>query len=146
MSTPRHATDIDTLINLGFTHILSLTLEQPLDSNWFYLKPIQHVYIPLPNYGCPTLAEMDAVLERVRAGGTWVVHCGGGVGRAGTVVACLMTMFGLGPYDESSESNEPQMDGSTAITTLRKMRPRSLENTQQERFVSSYVSHRWKIA
>lgn len=144
MSTPRHATDIDTLISLGFTHILSLTLEEPLDPKWVYIKPIEHVYIPLPNYGIPTLAEMDAVLARVRAGGTWVVHCGGGVGRAGTILACLMTMLGPGPNE--SEANEPQMDGTMAIATLRRMRPRSLESTSQGHFVSSYVSHRWKIA
>ncbi|PWN86936.1 hypothetical protein FA10DRAFT_234876 [Acaromyces ingoldii] len=142
MSTPRHAGDISALIDMGFTHVLSLTAESPLDPAWFHLKPLRHVYVPLPNYGAPTLQEMDAILEEIGEGGAWLVHCGGGVGRAGTVLACLMTMLGR----SGVAGSEPQMDAKAAISLLRQMRPRSLESETQERFVSAFVSHRWKTA
>lgn len=140
MSTPRHAGDIGVLIDMGFTHVLTLTEESPLDPAWFRLQPLRHIYIPVRNYGTPTLEEMDAILEQVCEGGVWLVHCGGGVGRAGTVLACLMTMLG-----RSGElGSEPQMDAKTAIALLRSMRPRSLESDLQTTFVAEYVSHRWK--
>lgn len=146
MSTPRHAEDIDTLISMGFTHILTLTAEQPLNPAWFYLKPIQNVYIPLRNYGTPTIEEMDVIFDQICEGGVWLVHCGGGVGRAGTVLACLIAMFGRVRDSLDVMAKEPQMDAKSAISLLRSMRPRSLESELQEKFVSSFVSHRWKSA
>lgn len=142
MSTPRNVEDINILIDMGFSHILTLTRESPLDSAWFHLKSVRHIYVPLSNYGAPTVEEMDTIFEQFSNGGTWLVHCGGGVGRAGTVIVCLMAMFG----HSGVMSNEPQMGASTAISLLRKMRPKSLESELQEKFVSAYVSHRWKIS
>jgi atypical dual specificity phosphatase len=94
MSTPRNELDIDTLISMGFTDILSLTLETPLPKEWIHLKRIKQTFIPLKNYMGPTAAEMDIIYDKVMEGGVWLVHCGGGLGRAGTVLACLIAMFG----------------------------------------------------
>ena len=141
MSTPRKEADIDVLRDMGFTHMLSLTEETPLDEAWFSFK-LQHIFIPIRNYGAPTLQEMDNVFGRIKEGGTWVVHCGGGVGRAGTVLACLIAMFGRDASDEET----PRLDANTAISLLRQARPRSLESDVQEKFVGSWVSHRWKTA
>lgn len=171
MSTPRHARDMDTLVDMGFTHVLTLTAEEPLPAAWLHLKPLEHIFVPVRNYGSPSLGEMDAILAHVLAGGVWLVHCGGGVGRAGTVLACLVAMLGRadpsgscdlakgqgqgqvqgpGPGPGSGpthrEGGEPQLDARTAITLLRELRPRSLESTEQEQFVASFVSHRWKTA
>ncbi|KAL1412984.1 hypothetical protein Q8F55_000733 [Vanrija albida] len=146
MSTPRNAADVDALAAMGFTHVLSLTEETPLPEAWFRFV-LEHVFVPVPNYHAPTLAEMDAVWGMVAEGGAWLVHCGGGVGRAGTVLACLVAMLGTG--DEEGEVGvvaTPRLDAGTAIALLRRARPRSLETEQQERFVAAWVSHRWKVA
>ncbi|WOO76683.1 Dual specificity protein phosphatase 23 [Vanrija pseudolonga] len=147
MSTPRRAADVDALATMGFTHVLTLTEETPLDEQWFRFV-LEHVFVPVPNYHPPTIAEMDAIWGMVVAGGVWLVHCGGGVGRAGTVLACLIAMLGTGDEEGGEEvgvSSTPRLDAGTAIALLRRARPRSLETAQQEAFVASWISHRWKV-
>lgn len=144
MSTPRHGRDIDILIEMGFTHLLTLTEESPLHPSLLYMKPIRHIYVPLKNYEAPTLAEMDVILAHIRNDGVWLVHCGGGVGRTGTVLACCLAVLGSNHEQDSKPQSEPQLDARTAISLLRHMRPKSLESRQQEQFVTKYVSHRWK--
>jgi atypical dual specificity phosphatase len=141
MSTPRTQADCDLLREIGFTHVLSLTEESPLPEIWFEWG-MNHVFLPIPNYGAPTLQEMDLIYEKIKEGGMWLVHCGGGVGRAGTVLACLITMLGK----EGIEGDTPKLDSNTAIKLLREVRPRSLESEKQEQFVAAWVSHRWKTA
>ncbi|ORX38713.1 hypothetical protein BD324DRAFT_622037 [Kockovaella imperatae] len=147
MSTPRREADIDTLIEMGMTHVLSLTKEEPLDEKWFRLKPLKHNFIPIDNYGTPTREEMDIVYAQVQDGGTWLVHCGGGVGRAGTVLACLIGMFGKDArHGVESDSHSPRLDAREAIRSLRLSRPKSLESERQETFVQEWISHRWKLS
>ncbi|BEJ17483.1 hypothetical protein CspHIS471_0608840 [Cutaneotrichosporon sp. HIS471] len=86
---------------------------------------------------------MDVILSRFMDGGRWVVHCGGGVGRAGTVLACLVAMLGRGDEDPT---DRPKMAARTAIALVRTARPTSIETRQQEAFVSAWVSHRWRRA
>ncbi|WVQ83964.1 hypothetical protein IAT38_006109 [Cryptococcus sp. DSM 104549] len=141
MSTLRNKEDVGILQNMGFTHVLSLTEESPLDESWFTFK-LQRLFIPVPNYHPPTIAEMDYIYNKIKEGGVWLIHCGGGVGRAGTVLACLMAMMGR----EGIEEDTPKLDAKTAISLLRHSRPGSLETEHQETFVASWVSHRWKSA
>jgi atypical dual specificity phosphatase len=152
MSTPRSEDDIDCLERMGITDLLSLNKEGPLPRHWFELKKIKHHQVMLDNYAAPTCAEMDVIWDRVSAGGTWLVHCGGGVGRAGTVIACLMTMLGYGDRRDTRWENEdgtrytaPVLGSDEAIRLLRLARPKSIESDTQAAFVSKWVSHRWKI-
>ena len=53
---------------------------------------------PIVDQSIPTAAEMRAILDRIdairAAGGTAYVHCWGGKGRTGTVVACWLIRHG----------------------------------------------------
>jgi atypical dual specificity phosphatase len=140
-STPRNEQDIDLLLNVGITKVLTLTEEEPLDPSWFKFKRVSHLFVPVPNYKAPTIAEMDYIFRLFTedSDGFWLVHCGGGKGRAGTVMACLLAMHG-------SADGTPQMGASQVIGFLRKIRPGSIETTQQEDFIASWLSHRWKRA
>ena len=58
---------------------------------------------PVPDLHAPTLAEavvlVDRLVERVRAGEHLLVHCAAGIGRAGTVAACLLVALGMSVDD-----------------------------------------------
>ena len=43
MSTPRHGRDIDILIKMGFTYLLTLTKASPLHPSLLYMKPIRYL-------------------------------------------------------------------------------------------------------
>lgn len=147
MSTPRTAAEIEILQDMGITHVLTLTEEEPLPAEWFAFRSITNLFVPVANYHAPTLEEMDSIYQHVRQGGTWLVHCGGGKGRAGTVLSCLIAMIGLdGAVSGEEDTSTPQMDGRTAMVTIRSLRPGSLESKIQEAFVTQWISHRWQMA
>jgi protein-tyrosine phosphatase len=71
-----------------------------------------------------TLRWIDA---RVRGGGSVLVHCVGGLGRAGTVAACWLRSRGHGADD--------------AIATVRRARsPRAIETAVQERMIRDFAA------
>ncbi|QRW05852.1 ATP-dependent DNA ligase [Ceratobasidium sp. AG-Ba] len=153
MSTPRSEEDIKIMSSpyIGIRHVITLTEESPLPETWFQqasTNHVRHTHIPIPNYQAPTMEQMDLVLRRIcEPGGSPVlIHCGGGKGRAGTVAACYLAAFGFLPIPEQAASDEatPAMSANEAISVLRLMRPGSIETTQQEDFVKSWVSALWK--
>ncbi|KAL9931295.1 hypothetical protein V8E36_009805 [Tilletia maclaganii] len=148
MSTPRHEQDIDTLAAMGLTTVLTLTAEEPLEDAWFAFKRIRQWRVPVENYHAPTVAEMDLIQERFTSDqdGRWLVHCGGGKGRAGTVVACLMAMHPGSLDDAEPSSSRPTQDATAVIRQLRSMRPGSIETEHQENFVKKWISYRWRFA
>jgi hypothetical protein len=61
-------------------------------------------WIEWPDFGLPADRELAvghirALHERARAGERVEVACGGGVGRTGTVVACLAVLAGVPPVE-----------------------------------------------
>ncbi len=61
-----------------------------------------HAWIQWPDFLLPrdrdaAVQQIRALYERARAGAAVEVACGGGVGRTGTVVACLAILAGLDP-------------------------------------------------
>jgi protein-tyrosine phosphatase len=60
---------------------------------WF---PIPDLHAPPIEAVLPLLADLHARLDR---GESVIVHCGAGIGRAGTLAACLLVSLGLGADD-----------------------------------------------
>lgn len=151
MSTPKTKDDIEALKALGVTQVITLTEEEPLPSHWFG-NGIKNTFIPTDNYYPPTVQQMDHALriiydeptndEAVR--GMTLVHCGGGKGRAGTVLACYIALFGSSQPTTGDELQPPKMEGRKAVEFLRNLRPGSIETNRQEIFVEKYVSLAWK--
>ncbi len=72
----------------------------------------------------PVAALTATLAEHLQAGRTVVVHCRGGLGRAGTIAACTLVQLGLAP--------EP------AMRHVRTARPGAIENRGQEDFVRAF--------
>jgi ADP-ribosyl-[dinitrogen reductase] hydrolase len=129
------ATDLDAIREWGAAAIVTLLEpkelsllsvenlgEEALRRNmlWFHL-PIVDVSIPNEQFE----RKWDTAGERLRAilrsGDDVLVHCRGGLGRAGTIAARLLIELGIEP--------------ETAIARVRGVRPGAIETSDQERFV-----------
>ncbi|CAF4567852.1 unnamed protein product [Rotaria sp. Silwood1] len=147
MSTPRHERDIDVLASahIGIRHIVTLTEEKPLPEEWFFNKTISHTHLPIENYRAPTIEQVDLFFRLINdpTKTPLLIHCGGGKGRAGTMIACYLAIYGF-QTPAAQEWTQPFMSAGEAIDKLRQLRPGSIETEEQERFVHTFVSTVWK--
>ena len=65
--------------------------------------PVRAIWFPVPDLHAPDLDPMLDLLrqmhDRLEAGEVLLVHCGDGIGRAGTVAAALLITLGLSLED-----------------------------------------------
>lgn len=94
------------------------------------LRQMNWVFAPIVDRDVPDVvteaalaAVFDGTLPGVRAGKRLLVHCNGGLGRAGSIAAFALTRAGMTPEE--------------AITTVRAARgPGAIETPEQEAFVA----------
>ena len=146
MSTPRNEEDISILASpiLGIRHVVTLTEETPLDEKWFISNRITHTHMPIEHYQCPTLEQVDLIIEMFQDENKLplLVHCAGGKGRTGTIAACYIAAYGFNI--SSSERVQPLMSPSAAVNALDVIRPRLSRTPQQDEFVGKWISTVWK--
>lgn len=110
--------------------LLSLT-EEPLPSNLLKKYGILARHLPIVDFTAPTVYQVDEAVSFINQGlekGQKVgVHCGAGLGRTGTILACYLVSIGI-------EANE-------AIATVRLKRPGSIETAEQEAVIALYEDH-----
>jgi protein-tyrosine phosphatase len=87
---------------------------------WHHL-PIRDVSIPNARFEERWDTVGDELRRRLRNGERVLVHCRGGLGRAGTVAARLLVELGMGPHE--------------AIAAVRRVRPGALQTFEQEAYV-----------
>jgi ADP-ribosyl-[dinitrogen reductase] hydrolase len=87
---------------------------------WFHL-PIADGSIPDDRFEQEWVRSGEAVRALLRRGASVLIHCRGGLGRAGTIAARLLVELGVPP--------------NQAITAVRKARPDSIETREQENFI-----------
>ncbi|MGN9844026.1 phosphatase domain-containing protein [Nonomuraea sp. H19] len=94
--------------------------------------PWPHEWIEWPDFLLPrdrelAIRHIRALHERARAGAAVEVACGGGVGRTGTVIACLAILSGLDPAD-------------AVAWTRRHHHSRAVETPWQRRWVTRSIT------
>jgi protein-tyrosine phosphatase len=91
---------------------------------WLHM-PIVDVSVPSQSFEKQWCEELPQLLSTLNGGGKTLVHCKGGLGRAGMVAAFLLI--------ESGEHRE------VAIRKVRHARPGAIETPAQERYVMGYM-------
>jgi atypical dual specificity phosphatase len=96
--------------------------ERPHDPARLRRHGLREVHLAVRDFAAPSPGQiergLDAVLETLAAGEAAAIHCGGGLGRTGTVLAC---------YLASSEG----LGAEEAIRRIRAVRPGSVETPAQ---------------
>lgn len=87
---------------------------------WIHL-PIVDVSVPGAGFEAAWADRAEGIRARLRDGFDVVVHCRGGLGRAGTIAARLLAELG--------------MPAREAIAQVRQVRPGAIETLQQEAYV-----------
>lgn len=94
---------------------------------WHHL-PIVDVQPPDARFEAKWASSGSRLLQQLRAGQGVLIHCRGGLGRAGTVSARLLVELGVPVAD--------------AIRQVRRARPGAIETAAQERYVLGLAKQR----
>jgi len=145
ISIPKKEEEIDAFEYMNIGLIVSVLEEEKLPKKWFKNRNIRNIHYKVKNYHPPSFEEMVEIINQmentIRDGKGVVVHCGGGKGRAGTVLACFVLKNGL---DGDVCNLTPHKTGKAAIELIRELRPGSIETNRQEDFIKEYGNYLWK--
>jgi atypical dual specificity phosphatase len=135
MSQPITPEEYQWLRDQGIQLVVCLTENMPRRA-WINDAGLFSIHVPIEDMTPPAQEQIDqcmAAIEKAYANKMGVaVHCGAGLGRTGTILACWLV------HHESLPARD-------AIARIRRLRPNSIETVEQEDAIAEY-SRRRKIA
>jgi len=132
LARPGSVDDLAWMREQGIEMLISLT-EDPPRRAWINEAGLFLIHIPVEDLTAPTQPQLDQSIAAIRKAHerNWGVgvHCGAGLGRTGTILACYLVTQG--------------MSAKNAIARVRRLRHGSIENEEQERAVVQFAE-RWQ--
>lgn len=120
LALPETLDELVWLRQQGIELLLSLT-EDPPRRDWLEDAGLLLFHVPVVDMEAPTQEQLDRCLSAVQRahdrGMGVAVHCAAGLGRTGVIVACYLAAQG--------------QSASEAIARVRRLRPGSIETTEQ---------------
>jgi len=115
----------------GVGAVVTLT-EEPLDSRELAKAGLPYLHIPIPDMTAPTPSQIEEFMQfarqNIEEGRPVVLHCYGGSGRTGTMIACYLVHKGRAAKE--------------AIRQVRRIHPGAIETRWQEEAVFEYEIQR----
>jgi protein-tyrosine phosphatase len=115
----------------GVKRVLVLPEEWEIEEAWgtseYYFSILRDnnldfIHIPIPDNYPPTISQFNEIYEWLNKGKGNLVHCVGGIGRTGTIIAAYLIM---------KEGYEP----NDAVEEVRKYREGAVQSLQQFEFL-----------
>jgi atypical dual specificity phosphatase len=113
----------------GVAALVNLTGEAYPAAARATLDGLHLIDLPVDDYTAPSLEQADELgrlFSTLPPGLVLALHCAAGVGRTGTLLACLL-------------GRELGLDGAAALARIRRLRPGSVETAEQEDLVESWL-------
>ena len=123
------ADDMTWLCDQGIHLVVTLT-ERPIEPSP-EAYGMRGLHFPIPDMGIPTPKATAPICRQILAsmdaGEAVLVHCRGGLGRTGLLLACCLVARGEHPEQ--------------ALSFIRGIRPTYVQTTAQERFITHFAEH-----
>lgn len=132
MARPHALEEFHWLREQGIQLLICLT-EDPPPRSWINDSGLFSMHIPIVDMEAPTQKQIDdclAAIDKANAKGLGVgIHCAGGLGRTGTMLACWLI------------ANDG-MTGRDALARIRRLRPGSVETDEQSDAIMEFARRR----
>jgi atypical dual specificity phosphatase len=134
MARPGALDELLWLRDQGIQLLVSLT-ESPLRRDWVNDAGLFSMHVPVEDLHAPSQKQIELCLSAILKARTNQfgvgVHCGAGLGRTGTILACYLVTQNTSARD--------------AIAQVRQLRPGSIETPEQEEAIEEFARRQRKL-